>query len=57
MSFAIAFPFSNAAFKRAVSASYKKTCVFKTSAACFAIASSFPKAKSNNTSIEGPPFM
>jgi hypothetical protein len=51
ISFAISFP-AEAASKRSVSAS--RNCVLRTFAASFATATSLPKAKSSNTSIEGP---
>ena len=47
----------NAFSKRSVSASYKKTWVFKISAALFAISFWSPKARSRRTFTEGPPFM
>ena len=57
MSVAMPLPAACALAKRSVSASYKNTCVLSTAAASLAMLSSWPKAKSNSTSTEGPPFM
>ena len=40
-----------------MSASYKKICSINIFAACPAISESFPRARSINTSIDGPPFI